>query len=104
MTLASQALVNEIIACFRLWSMERPAAQDFEALNKHEEATNRLGQKVAAVLKLEEIYAQGEHLANVTAKGAVMPPHDVDPTSTRKAMLAMEAARDNAEVGTGGVA
>ena len=34
----------------------------------------------------------------MNSKGAILPPKDVDPNSTQNAKLAMEAARDNAEV------
>ena len=83
----------------RLWSMPRSSAGDEEAATEHMHAMNRLGQKVAAVLFLEDLCNEGETtFMQVNSKGAILPPKDVDPNSTRQAKLAMEAARDNAEV------
>lgn len=79
--------------------MARPSAQDEEAATEHMNAINRLGQKVAAVLFLEDLCTEGENtFMQVNSKGAILPPKDVDPNSTCQAKLAMEAARDNAEV------
>ena len=79
--------------------MPRSSAQDEEAATEHMHAINRLGQKVAAVLFLEDLCNEGETtFMQVNSKGAILPPKDVDPNSTRQAKLAMEAARDNAEV------
>lgn len=79
--------------------MPRSSPQDEEAATEHMHAINRLGQKVAAVLFLEDLCNEGETtFMQVNSKGAILPPKDVDPNSTRQAKLAMEAARDNAEV------
>lgn len=83
--------------------MPRPSANDEEAATEHMNAINRLSQKVAAVLFLEDLCNEGETtFMQVNSKGAILPPKDVDPNSTNQAKLAMEAARDNAEVSPSG--
>ena len=89
----------EKFGCSRLWSMPRPASSDEAAATEHMHAVQRLGQKVAAVLMLEDLCTEGEStFMQLNNKGAILPPNDVDPNCTQQAKLAMEAARDNAEV------
>jgi hypothetical protein len=97
---ASTILLADVLTTAeRIWSANKAALDDEEAAAGQSASLTQLSKKVAALIHLEDLCAEGDSaFMKADAKGSLVVHKEIDPNSAKLAQMAELAAKDKTEV------